>query len=87
MPTHMKATILTQIGGPEGFRFSEDTPFPERKNGMVIVKNNISSVNYADVYLRTGDYPNLKSSGLILGQEAAGVIEEAPADGPFGLQK
>lgn len=87
MSTYMKAAVLSTIGGPEGFKCLDDIPIPELQEGTVIVKNSISSINYADVYFRTGIYPSARHTDLILGQEAAGVIVAAPVDEPLGLKK
>ncbi|KAJ5385605.1 Polyketide synthase enoylreductase, partial [Penicillium concentricum] len=86
-PTHMKATILSKIGGPEGFEFSDDVPVPELKDGFVIVRNTFASIKFADVYFRTGIYPSSQGSNVILGQEASGFVEAAPEGNPFGIQK
>ncbi|OQE02879.1 hypothetical protein PENVUL_c037G09085 [Penicillium vulpinum] len=86
-PTHMKATVLSKIGGPDGFEFSDRVPVPELKDGFVIVRNTFASVNFADVYFRTGVYPSSQDSNLILGQEASGFVEAVPENNPFGIQK
>ena len=87
MSANMKAAVLSTIGGPEGFKCLDDIPIPELQEGTVIVKNKISSINYADVYFRTGIYPSARNTDLILGQEAAGVIVAAPVDEPLGFRK
>lgn len=83
----MKATILTKIGGPEGFEVSDKIPVPKLKDGFVIVRNTFASLNFIDVYFRTGAYPTPQGPNLILGQEASGIIEAAPENNPFGFQK
>lgn len=87
MPSQMKACLLTRIGGPEGFKVSEQVPRPVASKGFVLVKNTVASVNYVDVYFRQGHYPSAKTSDLILGQEAAGIIEDVPEGAPSDLKR
>ncbi|KAJ5178282.1 Polyketide synthase enoylreductase [Penicillium coprophilum] len=86
MSAMMKANLLAKIGGPEGFKVSDQVPCPVASKGYVLVKNIVASVNYVDVYFRQGHYPSAKTSDLILGQEAAGIIEDLPEDAPSDLK-
>lgn len=68
----MKAIRIHTVGGPEVLTY-EDIPLPEPGNAQVRVKIEACGVNFIDVYHRDGRYkPPLP---LILGQEAAGVVD------------
>ncbi|KAL2828392.1 hypothetical protein BDW59DRAFT_159595 [Aspergillus cavernicola] len=69
---NMRAALLSQLGGSEGFKVSTSVPIPIPSKGTVLIKNTVASVNYVDV------------SDLILGQEAAGVVAAVPEDGSSG---
>lgn len=85
-PSTMKAIEISQTGGPEVLTFKTDHPVPTPAAGQVLVKNNISGVNYIDTYFRTGLYPAPKPE--ILGREGAGtVVSFGPgSNNPFNLQ-
>lgn len=72
VPTTMKAVVVEQTGGPEVLQFKTSYPVPTPKAGQLLVRNNISGVNYIDTYFRTGLYPSPKPE--ILGREGAGVV-------------
>ncbi|GKZ90441.1 NADPH:quinone reductase [Aspergillus niger] len=79
VPQTMKAVLVEKLGGPEVLEFKPNHPVPTPKEGQVLVKNNISGINYIDTYFRTGLYPSAKPE--ILGREGAGTIV-ALGDGP-----
>ena len=72
VPSTMKAIEITQTGGPEVLNFKTDPPVPKPAEGQLLVKNNISGINYIDTYFRTGLYPSPKPE--ILGREAASTV-------------
>lgn len=72
VPTTMKAVLVEQTGGPEVLQFKTDHPVPTPQEGQLLVRNNISGVNYIDTYFRTGLYASPKPE--ILGREGAGVV-------------
>ena len=72
VPSTMKAIEITQTGGPEVLNFKTDHPVPKPAEGQLLVKNNISGINYIDTYFRTGLYPSPKPE--ILGREAASTV-------------
>ncbi|KAJ5690334.1 hypothetical protein N7462_004726 [Penicillium macrosclerotiorum] len=72
IPTTMKAIVVEKTGGPEVLEFRTAHPVPTPKEGELLVKNNISGVNFIDTYFRTGLYPSAKPE--ILGREGAGTI-------------
>ena len=79
----MKAVVVEQIGGPEVLQFKTSYPVPTPQAGQLLVRNNISGVNYIDTYFRTGLYPAPKPE--ILGREGAGVVA-AVGPGTSGFQ-
>lgn len=72
IPTTMKAVLVEQTGGPEVLQFKTSHPVPTPQEGEVLVRNNISGVNYIDTYFRTGLYASPKPE--ILGREGAGTV-------------
>ncbi|CAI7569151.1 unnamed protein product [Penicillium glandicola] len=72
VPTTMKAVVVEQTGGPEVLQFKTSHPVPTPQAGQLLVRNNISGVNYIDTYFRTGLYASPKPE--VLGREGAGVV-------------
>ena len=68
----MKAVRVHQYGGLEALTY-EDIPMPKPGEGEARVKIEAMGVNFIDVYHRIGRYQG--SLPLILGQEAAGVVD------------
>ncbi len=68
----MKAIRVNEHGGPEVLSF-EDVPTPEPGQGEARVKLAASGVNFIDVYMRTGLYPN--DTPFTLGLEGAGEVD------------
>ncbi len=67
----MRATQITQTGGPEVLVFRE-LPTPEPGPGQVLIQIEACGVNFIDVYQREGRYPI--QLPFIPGQEAAGTV-------------
>ena len=81
----MKAVIVEKLGGPEVLEFKADHAVPTPQEGQLLVKNNISGINYIDTYFRTGLYPSAKPE--ILGREGAGtVVELGPGPNPYNFK-
>src|SRR5208283_670681 len=89
----MSATIRTQrvlmlhrFGGPDGFVVA-DRPIPDPGTGEVLVKVLAASVQFTDVMLRKGKYPDLKEKPpLVLGYDLVGeVMEIGPGVASVGL--
>jgi NADPH2:quinone reductase len=79
----MKAIVFEKAGGPEVMALAE-TPKPELRPGMVLIRTHAIGVNFADTRFRQGTYvvkPKLPDTP---GLEASGVIE-ALGDGVTGL--
>ena len=71
-----RAVVLRQFGGPEGFELVE-SPLPSAGPGEVRVRVLAASVQFTDVLLRTGKYPDLKQKPpLVLGYDVVGEIDE-----------
>jgi NADPH2:quinone reductase len=64
---------VKRTGGPEVMEWTEVT-LPRLKRREARVRHTAIGVNFIDVYLRSGLYP--ATLPAILGQEAAGVVEE-----------
>ncbi len=77
----MKAIVADPVGGPENLKLIE-VPRPEPSPSEVLIKIEVSGVNYIDVYFREGFY-NAPEKPVRIGSEAAGVVEWAPAGSAF----
>lgn len=72
-----QAIRIHELGGPEVLRWdSVDVPRPGR--GEVRIRHTAVALNYMDVYYRIGLYP--AQLPIVLGNEAAGVVEEVGPD-------
>jgi NADPH:quinone reductase len=66
--------VMPAPGGAEGFEKREiDLPAP--KPGEALVRHRAIGLNFLDVYHRSGAYPWPVDRDLVVGSEAAGVIE------------
>jgi NADPH:quinone reductase-like Zn-dependent oxidoreductase len=73
-PSTHRALLLRAFGGPDGFAVVEQ-PIPEPGVGDVLVKVLAASVQFTDVMLRKGQYPDLKDKPpLILGYDLVGEV-------------
>ncbi|KAJ6134042.1 hypothetical protein N7523_000364 [Penicillium sp. IBT 18751x] len=72
VPTTMKAVVVEKTGGPEVLQYKTSYPVPTPQEGQLLIRNNISGVNYIDTYFRTGLYASPKPE--ILGREGAGTV-------------
>jgi NADPH2:quinone reductase len=67
------AVRIEEFGGPEVLRWSAveaGAPGPHE----VLLRQTVVGVNYADVYMRSGNHPAVKGFPATLGMEAAGVV-------------
>ncbi len=71
--------IATKPGGPEGL-IKKEFEIPTPGSGEVLIRHTAIGVNFLDVYFRTGLYPWPVNDNLVLGSEAAGVIEAVSPD-------
>lgn len=74
----MKANILERFGGVENFVY-RDMETPQPAAGEVLVRIEATSASFADTMIRGGNILPLQAP-VILGSEAAGVIESIGAD-------
>jgi len=73
---HQIQVSLKGFGGPEGFAL-EEQPMPGVGPGEVRVRELAASVQFTDVILRKGKYPDLKEKPpLVLGYDVVGEVDE-----------
>jgi NADPH2:quinone reductase len=70
----VKAVVLRETGGPEQLEYT-DVPDPEPGEGQVLVRVRAAGVNFADVLVRQGRYPQPPDLPTILGREIAGEVD------------
>jgi NADPH2:quinone reductase len=70
----MKAVVLRETGGPEQLEYA-DAPDPQPGVGQVLVRVRAAGVNFADVLVRQGRYPQAPELPTILGREIAGEVD------------
>ncbi|MEX3009310.1 quinone oxidoreductase [Hoeflea sp. TYP-13] len=75
--------VAPHTGGSDVLRVQE-IEIPTPGAGEVLLRHTAIGVNFIDTYFRTGLYPWSVDSDLVLGSEAAGVVE-AIGDGVSGL--
>lgn len=66
---------ITRFGGPEVLKLVE-TPSLKPGNGQVKIKVAAAGVNFADVVMRMGNYPEAPKPPFVPGYEISGVVEE-----------
>ncbi|HYA08719.1 MAG TPA: NADPH:quinone oxidoreductase family protein [Gaiellaceae bacterium] len=69
----MRAAVLSSVGGP--FELL-DLPDPAVEGGQVLVRVRAAGVNFADVLIRRGRYPQMPELPVVLGSEIAGELED-----------
>jgi NADPH2:quinone reductase len=72
VPSTQNAIVIETTGGPEVLQYKTNYPVPVPQEGQLLVKNNLSGVNYIDIYNRTGLYASPKPE--VLGREAVGIV-------------
>lgn len=70
----MKAIVLTETGGPEQLELVE-VPDPEPGEGEIVVRVRAAGVNFADVLVRQGRYPQPPDLPTVPGSEVAGEAD------------
>ena len=66
--------VATKPGGPEVLQ-KKEIEVPQPGPGEALLRHTAIGVNFLDAYFRTGLYPWAVESDLVLGSEAAGVVE------------
>lgn len=86
LPSTQRVLLLQKFGGPEGFAIVE-RPMPTPGVGEVLVKVLAASVQFTDVILRKGRYPDLKEKPpLVLGYDVVGeIVKLGPEVHPLSL--
>jgi synaptic vesicle membrane protein VAT-1 len=73
--TIMRAAFVTKYGGPDVLRIREsETPKPQQDEVLIQVK--AIGLNFADVLMRTGIYPNAPKPPFVPGMEFSGIVIE-----------
>ena len=70
----MRAIVLEATGGPEQL-VVRDVPAPAAGEGTVIVDVRAAGINFADVLIRLGRYPQMPELPVVLGSEIAGELD------------
>ncbi|HZB35751.1 MAG TPA: NADPH:quinone oxidoreductase family protein [Gaiellaceae bacterium] len=70
----MRAVLLRETGGPEQLQLAE-VPDPEPGDGEVIVRVRAAGINFADVLVRQGRYPQPPELPTVPGSEVAGEVD------------
>jgi NADPH:quinone reductase len=70
----LKAVLLRATGGPEQLEYA-DVPDPEPVDGQVVVRVRAAGINFADVLIRQGRYPQPPELPTIPGGEVAGEVD------------
>ena len=68
----MRAAVLREVDGP----FESPTCPSLRADGGVLVRVRAAGVNFADVMIRRGRYPQMPELPAVLGSEVAGELED-----------
>lgn len=72
---NMKAIVVSEVGGPEVLTY-QDMEIPEIGPEEVLIRVQVTSINFADIKARIGEYHGVKSSAFIPGLDCAGVIQK-----------
>ena len=68
----MRAAVLSSVSGPFELR---EVPDPAAE-GRVLVRVKAAGINFADVLIRRGRYPQMPELPVVLGSEIAGELED-----------
>lgn len=75
----MKAIVVTKFGGPNVMEYL-NVEKPVLHSNQVLIRVEITSLNFADIKARYGDYHGASKPPFIPGLDAAGVVEEVGSD-------
>jgi NADPH2:quinone reductase len=70
----VRAVLLRETGGPEQLQLAE-VPDPEPADGEVVVRVRAAGINFADVLVRQGRYPQPPELPTVPGSEVAGEVD------------
>jgi NADPH:quinone reductase-like Zn-dependent oxidoreductase len=71
----MLAIYITKAGGPDVVK-SKQAPEPEVAEGQALVKVKAAGLNYAEVVIRMGMYPDAPKFPFVPGYEFSGIVEK-----------
>ena len=84
MPSTSRAWFVDRYGGPERLVLrGRSDPVPQP--GEVLVRTAAIGLNFADLFVRSGDYPRAPRPPFIPGMEISGTVE-AVGEGVVGLE-
>jgi NADPH2:quinone reductase len=69
----LKAAVLSEVDGPFELR---DVPDPTPGEGEALVRVRAAGINFLDVLIRRGRYPQMPDFPAVLGVEIAGELED-----------
>uniref|UniRef100_A0A914VJD9 Enoyl reductase (ER) domain-containing protein n=1 Tax=Plectus sambesii TaxID=2011161 RepID=A0A914VJD9_9BILA len=72
----MKAAQIAAFGGPEQLKLVSNAPVPAINDHQILIRVKAAGVNPVDTYIRQGAYSGNFKLPLILGSDAAGVVEK-----------
>ena len=75
----MRAVVIPRFGGPEVLRVV-DLPLAEIRADEVRIRMSASGINFADVQMRIGLYPEAPKPPFVPGFEIAGTVTEVGAE-------
>lgn len=82
--TTMRQIWMTRKGGPEVLQV-RDVSLPEPRPGQVRVRVAAAGVNFADVMMRRGLYPDAPRLPAVAGYEVSGTVDAVGQDAPARL--
>jgi NADPH2:quinone reductase len=74
MPSRSRAWFVDRYGGPERLVLRE-RPDPIPGPGEVLVRTAAIGLNFADLFVRSGDYPRTPKPPFVPGMEISGTVE------------
>jgi NADPH2:quinone reductase len=74
MPSTSRAWFVDRYGGPERLVLRERTD-PAPGPGEVLVRSAAIGLNFADLFVRSGDYPRAPKPPFVPGMEISGTVE------------
>ena len=84
IPATMRALQQTSLDGPQDLRLITDAPVPTPGPGEVLIRVTAAGVNFLDISMARGTFPNGPQPPYLAGFEAAGEIV-AVGDGVHGM--
>jgi NADPH2:quinone reductase len=72
----MKASVLKGVGEPDQLVL-EEVPEPDAAEGTTLVDVRAAGINFADILIRRGMYPQMPDFPTVLGSEVSGELDGA----------